>query len=116
MDDFNLVTFQQFSDIFSKLINHLLLALHHDVKIQAYPAGFYAMLSKAFPGQIKIFARIQQSLTGNAAHIETNASQAGFPFNTGNVQTELGSAHGSHVTSGSAADNNYIIGAVRCHN
>ena len=56
MNDFNLVAFKQLSDIFSQILNHLLLAGHHHREIQTDATGSDAVFGKLIFSQLQKFA------------------------------------------------------------
>ena len=62
----------------------------------------------------KDFSVFEEGLTGDAAPIEADTTQA-FPLDDGGVQSQLSGADGGDVTAGAGADDGYIVCGVGCH-
>lgn len=52
---------------------------------------------------------VEQSLGGNAANVETGATERAALLNTGSLETELGGLDGGNVATGTTTNNNEVV-------
>ncbi len=66
-------------------------------------------------GRVKAFGGVQQSFGRDAADVEAGAAELLALLNTSDLHAELGAANRGHVTAGSGAYNNHIVGGWSSH-
>ena len=67
------------------------------------------MISEVMLGIVIMMTALQQSLGGDAPHIETGAAERTSHFNAGCFETELTGLNGGYVPSGPAADHYDVV-------
>jgi len=108
----DLVLLEQATDTAGQLGDDGVLAADHGRHVDGHALGGNAVHGEGMVGFFVEFGRAQQGLGRDAAHVQAGAAEArftlgigiGIGFGTGGIETELGSANGSHVTAGATTD------------
>jgi hypothetical protein len=105
----DLVLFHEELKTLSQLTNDAFFALHHPGEVEAYIVEFQAVVFGLMPGELEVIRRGQKSLAGNAADIETGATEH-VPFvDNRSVKSKLRRSDRSRITGRSPAKDNQIV-------
>jgi len=105
----DLVLFHEELETLSQLTYDAFFALHHPGEVEAYILEFQAVVFGLMSGELEVIRRGQKSLAGNAADIETGATEH-VPFvDNRSVKSKLRCPDRSRITGRSSAKDNQIV-------
>ena len=114
MEEGDFVLLEQIQDTVVVLLHDGVLAGQHFGHIHAHACSGNAMFCKVMVGVVKVFARLQQGLGWNAAHIGTGTAGGRttlvvFPLvDAGDVKAQLRRADGRNVSTRTATNDDHV--------
>ncbi len=110
LDPVDLVLLHQELDALGVLGDDLVLAVEHqgeiEARIIAMDAVFFRVL-EALPD----VGGVEESLGGDAAHVQAGSAQLGVFFDDGGFEAVLSRANGRRISTGAAPDDDHVV----CH-
>ena len=106
-DDVNAVLLEQELDAFVHGGGDTTGTVDHGIEVGFDSVDLDAVVGGML-GVVESLSTLHEGLGGDTAPVEADATEV-FTFNNGSFQTHLGTLDGSHIASGTAANNNQIV-------
>ena len=115
LDPGDLVLLEQRSDALGEAPDDAVLARHHRTEVELHPVHLDAVGAEPVARLVVEFARVEERLRGDAAHVEARAAQRPVLLDAGDAHPELGGADGGDVPARSGADHDEVVAIGRHH-
>ena len=105
----DLVLFEEEGDTLGQVADDLVLLCHHFGQIEGYLAELYAAARESGGGRRIMLRGLKQGFRRNAADVEAGSAEGTAHFDTGRLESQLGTANRTNVTARTAAYDDDIV-------